>query len=75
MLTGLGVTEALSQAKIDYVNVMLLLPNANQEVVWLDITVKEVTRMYEFNSLKLYGKMRMMPNYEGITPNPYESSN
>ena len=53
MLTGLGIAEAFGQAKIDYVHVMLLLPNANQEVVWLDITVKEVTGVHEFNSLKL----------------------
>lgn len=53
MFTGLGVAETFSQAKIDNVNVMLLLPNANQEVVWLDITVKEVTGMHEFNSLEL----------------------
>jgi uncharacterized protein (UPF0264 family) len=53
VLASLGVAEAFRQAKIDNVHVMLLLANANKEVVWLDITVKEVTGVHEFNSLKL----------------------
>ncbi len=53
VLPSFGVSEALGKTEIDYVNVVLLLSNTNQEVVWLDVTVKEVTRVHELNSLKL----------------------
>ena len=53
MLTSLRVPKALSQAKIDDIDVVLLLADADQEVVRLDVPVQEMPRMYELNSLKL----------------------
>jgi hypothetical protein len=32
---------------------MLLLPDTNEEIVRFDVTVKEVTRVHELNSLEL----------------------
>ena len=43
VLTGLRVAEALGEAKVNNINVVLLLADADQEVVRLDITVQEVT--------------------------------
>ena len=53
MLTCLGVPEALSETEIDNVDVMLFFADANQEVVWLDISVKEVARVDKLDSLQL----------------------
>ena len=53
MLTSLRVPKALSQAKIDDIDVVLLLADADQEVVRLDVPVQEMPRMHELNSLKL----------------------
>ena len=53
MLPSLGISETFGKAKIDYVNIMLLLSDTNQEVVWLDVTVEEVTGVHELYSLKL----------------------
>jgi len=53
VLSSFGVSKALGETEIDDVNVVLLLSNTNQEVVWLYVTVKEVTRVHELNSLKL----------------------
>jgi hypothetical protein len=53
MLTRLRVSESLSQAKVDYINIMLLLPDANQEIVRLNIPVQEVSGVDELNPLKL----------------------
>ena len=39
MLTSLRVSKALSQAKIDDIDVVLLLADADQEVVRLDVPV------------------------------------
>ena len=54
VLSCLGVSETFGEAKVDYVHVVLLLANSNQKVVWLDVSVEEVARVYELNSLKLY---------------------
>jgi len=53
VLAGLGVPETFGEAEIDDVHVMLLLPDANEEVVWLDVTVEEVTGVHELDSLEL----------------------
>ena len=42
MLASLWVAESLCEAKIYYVDVVLLLADADQEIVWLDVTVQEV---------------------------------
>ena len=43
MLTSLGVSEALGQAEIDDVDVVLLLADTDQEVIGLDVSVQEMT--------------------------------
>ena len=43
MLTSLGVSEALGQAEIDHVDVVLFLANADEEVIGLDVSVQEMT--------------------------------
>jgi hypothetical protein len=53
MLAGLRVAEALGQTEIDDIHVMLLLADTDQKVIGLNISVKEVARVYEFNSLQL----------------------
>ena len=53
MFTGLWVAEALGETKVNYVDVVLLFANSDQEVVWFDISVQEMTRMDKFNALKL----------------------
>lgn len=53
VLASLGVPETFGEAKIDDVNVMLLLPDTDEEVVWLDVTVEEVTGVHELDSLEL----------------------
>lgn len=52
MLTCLGVAEAFGQSEIDDIHVMLFLANANQKVIRLNVSVKEVARVHEFDSLK-----------------------
>jgi len=58
VLAGLGVPEPLGEAEVDYVDVVLLLANADEEVVGLDVSVQEVPRVDEFNALEL-PKIRM----------------
>jgi hypothetical protein len=53
MLAGLRVAEALGKTEIDDIHVMLLLADTDQKVIGLNISVKEVARVYEFNSLQL----------------------
>lgn len=57
VLAGLGIAEPLGESKINNVYVMLLLANTNQEVVGLDITMQEMTRMNELNSLQLHRRV------------------
>ena len=42
VLPCLRVSEPLSKTEIDNVNIVLLLSDADQEVVWLNVSVKEV---------------------------------
>ena len=53
MLTRLRVSKALGQAKVDHVHIVLLLANADQEVVWLDVSVQEVARVHKLYPLQL----------------------
>ena len=39
VFSSFGVTEPFRQPEIDNINKMLLLPDANQEVVRLDVTM------------------------------------
>ena len=52
MLASLGVAEPLRQTEINNVYVVLLLADADEEVVRLDITMEEVPRMDKLNSLE-----------------------
>jgi len=52
VLACLGVSEALCETEIDDVYVVLFFADTNQEVVGLDISVKEVTRVHKLDSLK-----------------------
>lgn len=52
MLTSLRVTEPLSQSEVNHVDVVLLLADTDEEVVWFDVTMKEVTRMHKLNALQ-----------------------
>jgi hypothetical protein len=54
VLTGFGISKALCKTKIDYVHVVLLLADTNEEIIWFDVTMKEMTRVHELNSLKLF---------------------
>lgn len=53
VLSCLGITETLGQTEVDDVHVVLFLANTNEEVVRLDVSVQEVTRVHELNSLQL----------------------
>lgn len=54
VFAGLGISESLGETEIDDVDVVLLLANANQEVVRLDISMQEVSGMNELNPLQLF---------------------
>ena len=54
MFTSLGVSESLCETEIDNVHIMLLFADTNEEVIRLYISMKEVSGVYELNSLKLY---------------------
>ena len=53
MLASLGVSESLGQTKIDDIDIMLLLSDTDKEIIGLDISVKEVSRVDKFDSLEL----------------------
>jgi len=39
MLASLRVPEALGKAEVDDIDIVLLLSDSDQEVVWLDVSV------------------------------------
>lgn len=51
VLSSFWVSESLGQTKIDNVDVMLFFADANQEVIWFDVSVQEMPRMHELYSL------------------------
>ena len=53
MLAGFGVSEALGESEVNHVYVVLLFANSDEEVVWFDVSVQEMSGMHELNSLKL----------------------
>ena len=53
MLARLGVSESFSQAKVDSVYIVLLLANTDEEIIRLDISVQEVARVDELQTLQL----------------------
>ena len=53
VLSGLRISEPLGKTKVDDVNVMLLFADSDEEVVWLNISVEEVSGMHELDSLEL----------------------
>lgn len=52
MFSGLRVSEAFSETKVNHVHIMLLLANSDQKIVWLDVSMQEMPRMDEFDTLK-----------------------
>ena len=52
MLASLRVAEPLGQSEVNNVYVVLLLANADEEIVGLDITMEEVPRMDKLDSLE-----------------------
>lgn len=53
MLSRLGVSESFGKTKVNHIDIVLLLANANQKVVRLDVSVKEVATVDKLNSLEL----------------------
>lgn len=53
MFTGFRIAEPLSKPEVNYVDVVLLLADTDQEVVGFDVSVQKVARVHELNSLKL----------------------
>lgn len=53
MFARLGVTESLGETEINHIDVVLFLANADQEVVRLDVAVKEVPGVHKLNPLQL----------------------
>lgn len=45
------LSVSLCKTKVDYVHIVLFLTNSNQEIVWLNISVKEMSWMDIFYSL------------------------
>ena len=62
MFACLGVSEALCETEIDDVYVVLFFSNADQEVIGLDVSVKEVARVYKLDSLQLKIKFVKISN-------------
>ena len=53
MLSSFGVTEPLSQSEVNYVDIVLLFADADEEIVRFNVTMKEVTRVDKLNALQL----------------------
>ncbi len=53
MLPSLGISESLRETKVNYIHQMLLLADADQEIVWLYISVYYMPRMKKFYSWQL----------------------
>lgn len=51
MLPGLGISESLRQSKVNKIDAGGLL-RPNQEVIWFDVSVKEVIRLDMLNPLQ-----------------------
>jgi hypothetical protein len=51
VLACLGVSEPLRKAEVNYVNIVLLLPYSDQEVVRLYVSVQEVPAVNKLYSL------------------------
>ncbi len=51
VLTCLRISEAFGKTEINDVDVVLLLADAYQEIIGLNISVEEVSRMHKLNSL------------------------
>jgi len=58
MLASLGVPEALGKTEINNIDVVLLFADSDEEIVGFDISMQEMSRMYELNALKLHRKIQ-----------------
>ena len=52
MTSRARIFVALRQPEVNYVDNVLLLAQANQKVVWLDVSVQEAILVHEFDSLQ-----------------------
>ena len=52
VFTSFRIAEPFGEAEVDNVDIMLLLPNADEEIVGLDVTVQEVAGMDKLNTLE-----------------------
>lgn len=52
MLPCLWISEPLSESKVNYVNIVLLLTDTNQKIVRFNIPVQEMAGVYELDSLQ-----------------------
>jgi len=50
MPIGFTISIFLGQTKVDQINNIRFILNADQEIVWFDISVDEISGMHEFNS-------------------------
>ena len=53
VFSGFGVTETLGKTEINDIDIVLLFADADEEVIGLDVSMKEVPWMYELDPLKL----------------------
>ena len=52
VFSSFGVTEPFGKPEINNIDKMLLLSDANQEVVWLNVTMQKMSRVNKLQSLK-----------------------
>jgi hypothetical protein len=53
MAACFGVFITFSEAKVNDIDDVLVFTGANEEVIWLDVTMQESVLMYIFYPLKL----------------------
>lgn len=63
MFASLGVSESLGKTEIDDVDVVLLLPDTDKEVIRLNVSVKEVSGVHELDSLELFHNILVKHDY------------
>lgn len=52
MFTCLWIPESFCQPKVDNIHEVLLFTDTNQKVVWLYVSMQEVTGVYELQPLE-----------------------
>lgn len=57
VLSRFGINVPFAESEVDYMNLILLLTNANQEVIWLDISMNQpflMQTLHECDTLQTY---------------------